>query len=143
MTPTVEKLIRRTTILTGALGVVLSPIPLADEILLLPIYAVMTTRIGKDHGIKARALPWKPICATALSGLAARAAINVTVSYIPGVAAAANAATAVALTQFFGRWVDDICARPGEARSLGMNEILQSIRPKKAAKDAGANGATA
>jgi uncharacterized protein (DUF697 family) len=142
MSPRVERLIRRTSIATGVLGVVLSPIPLADELLLLPIYAFLSSRIGKDHELPARAMPWKPICATAIAGLAARAAINVTVSYIPGVAAAANAATAVALTQFFGRYVDEACAHPEDARPLGIEDIVERIRPKKREGDGAAHGAT-
>ena len=128
----VDRLIRRTSILTAALGVILSPIPLADELLLLPIYGVMTTRIGKVHGLAGRQIPWRPIAATAVAGLAARAAVNVTVSYIPGVAAAANAVSAVALTQYFGRYVDQACDHPEAARAISVQEILASIRPKKA-----------
>jgi uncharacterized protein (DUF697 family) len=135
MSPGVERIIRRTSIVTGALGVILSPIPLADELLLLPIYAVLSAKIGKDHGLAAGAVPWKPICATAIAGLAARAAVNVTVSYIPGVAAAANAATAVALTQFFGRYVDDACAHPEGAKPLGVKDVIERIRPKRSSPD--------
>jgi uncharacterized protein (DUF697 family) len=140
MSPAVVKLVRRTSIGTGVLGVILSPIPLADELLLLPVYAVLSARIGKDHGLSVRAIPWRPIGATAVAGLAARAAVNVTVSYIPGVAAVANAATAVALTQFFGRYVDEACAHPETARSLGVQDVIESIRPRKASSD-GAGGA--
>jgi uncharacterized protein (DUF697 family) len=141
MSPRVERLIRRTSIATGALGVILSPIPLADELLLLPIYAVMSSRIGKDHSLDVRAMPWKPICATAIAGLGARAAVNVTVSYIPGVAAAANAVTAVALTQFFGRYVDEACANPKGARALGVQDVIERIRPRKGVVDGARSGA--
>src|ERR1019366_6955722 len=105
----VDRLIRRASILSAALGVVLSPIPLADELLLLPIYGVMTARIARQRGLAAKGIPWRPVMATPAAGLAARAAVNVTVSYIPGVAAFANAVSAVALTQFFGRYVDGAC----------------------------------
>jgi uncharacterized protein (DUF697 family) len=128
----VERVIRRTSILTAALGVILSPIPLADELLLLPIFGLMTTRIGKQHGLTSRGIPWKPVGATAVAGLAARAAINVTVSYIPGIAAAANAVSAIALTQFFGRYVDGVCDDPLNARAISMQEIISTIRSKKA-----------
>jgi uncharacterized protein (DUF697 family) len=141
MSPGVEKLIRRTSIATGALGVIFSPIPLVDELLLLPIYAVMSVRIGRDHSLDARAMPWRPICATAIAGLAARAAVNVTVSYIPGVAAAANAVTAVALTQFFGRYVDEACAHPEGAKPLGVQDVIERIRPRKGTVDGAPSGA--
>jgi uncharacterized protein (DUF697 family) len=140
MSPLVERLIRRTSIATGALGVILSPIPLADELLLLPVYAYLSFRIGKDHSLDARAIPWKPICATTIAGLAARAAVNVTVSYIPGVAAAANAATAVALTQLIGRYVDDACAHPEEAKPLGVQDVIERIRPRRGGQHAAPPG---
>jgi uncharacterized protein (DUF697 family) len=124
----VDRLIRRASILSAALGVVLSPIPLADELLLLPIYGVMTARIARQRGLAAKGIPWRPVMATAAAGLAARAAVNVTVSYIPGVAAFANAVSAVALTQFFGRYVDGACKDPGGARAFSVKEILASLR---------------
>jgi len=131
MSPRVERLIRRTSLVSATLGVVLSPLPLVDELLLLPIYGALASRIGKDHDLAFGQMPWKPICATALAGLAARAAVNLTVSYVPGVAAAANAVSAIALTQFFGRYVDEACAHPTDARPLGMQDIINHIRAKK------------
>jgi uncharacterized protein (DUF697 family) len=127
----IERVIRRTTYVSAVLGVVLSPIPLADEIVLLPTYGVLAVKIGQAHGIPFGAMPWRPIALTALAGLGARAAVNITVSYIPFVAAAANAASAVALTTFFGRYVDGVCRDPKEARALSMKDILESIRPPK------------
>ncbi len=129
MGPTVERVVRRTSLLTAALGVVLSPIPLADELLLLPIYGLMTRRIGKEHGLSAQGIPWRPIAATAVAGLAARAAVNVTVAYIPGVAAVANAVSAAALTRFMGGYVDTACEHPESARAVTVQEILSRLRP--------------
>jgi uncharacterized protein (DUF697 family) len=142
MSPRVERLIRRTSILTAALGVVLSPLPLVDELFFLPIYGVLTSRIAKDHHLLFRQVPWKPICATALAGLAARAAVNLTVSYVPGVAAAASAASAVALTQFFGHYVDGACAHPNDAKPLGVQEVVNHIRSSKKVPPAAPVGAT-
>src|SRR5579859_3055092 len=128
MNPTVDRVIRRTSLVTAVLGVVLSPIPLADELLLLPIYVHLTRRIGKERGLPPDQIPWKPVATTAIAGLAARAAVNITVSYIPGVAAVANAVSAVALTQFFGRYVDGVCDDPASARPLSVQEILATLR---------------
>ena len=49
MTEAVRKLLARTSMVTGALAVVLSPIPLADEIVFLPVFGVMAARIGKTR----------------------------------------------------------------------------------------------
>jgi uncharacterized protein (DUF697 family) len=120
--------VRRTSLVAAAIAVVLSPIPLADEIALLPVYGVMASRIGKAHGLIARDLPWRPIASTAIAALAARAAINVTVSYIPGVAAVANCISAVTVTQLLGSYIDDACADPAKAHPLTVREIGDRIR---------------
>ncbi len=126
----ISRLIRRTTALAGALGVVLSPIPLADELVLLPMYGVMTARVAAQRGLSLRRVPWRPVLTTAVAGLVARGLVNVTVAYIPGVAAAANAVSAVALTQFFGRYVDGACQDPEGARAFSAKEILSTLRRK-------------
>jgi uncharacterized protein (DUF697 family) len=120
----VRKLVARTSYVTGALAVVLSPIPLADELALLPVFGVMTGGIAKTHGLKLGDVPWRPIATTTVAALAARATLNLAVSYIPGVAAVANAVSAVGVTRLLGRYVDDACADPGGARPLSAKEIL-------------------
>jgi len=127
----VARTIRRATIASIAVGVILSPIPLADELVLLPGYGVLTARIARAHGLSLAEVPWRPIAVTAVAGLGARAAVNVTVSYIPFVAAAANAASAVALTQFMGRYVDTACENASQGRAteaLGWKEVVDRIR---------------
>lgn len=113
---------------SAVLAAVLSPIPLADEIILIPVFGVLATRIGKHHGLSAGALPWRAISVTALSGLTARATLNLAVSFIPGVAAVANAASAVALTEFFGRFVDEACAQPAEAKGVGVKAVFEMLK---------------
>jgi len=128
MTDAVKKTVRRTSLVAGEIAVVLSPIPLADEIALIPVYGVMASSIGKSRGLAARDLPWRPIAATAVAALAARAAINVTVSYIPGVAAVGNAISAVTVTNLLGAYIDYACADPASAKPLGMKEIGERIK---------------
>jgi uncharacterized protein (DUF697 family) len=128
MTDDARKAVRGASLVAGAIAVVLSPIPLADEIALLPVFGVMAARIGKGHGLAARDLPWKALSTTAFTALAARAAVNVTVSYIPGVAAVANAASAVALTHVLGAYVDDVCKDPASAHVLTFREVTEKMK---------------
>jgi uncharacterized protein (DUF697 family) len=102
----VKRVIWQTTVTSAALGVVLSPIPLADELLLVPIYGVMTARIGKARGVGLHKVPWRPLGTAILAGLAARAAANIGFAFIPGVAAVANAISAAALTKLLGEYAD-------------------------------------
>jgi uncharacterized protein (DUF697 family) len=132
MSPEVSKTIHKTSAVTGIVAIILSPIPLADELVFGPVYAFMTTRIATHHALKRSDIPWKPIAATIVAALAARAALNVAVAYIPGVAAAANAVTAVAVTELLGQYVDTTCADPASARKLSVKEIAETLRKQVA-----------
>jgi uncharacterized protein (DUF697 family) len=138
-TPTadVTAVIRRAAVIAAAVGVVLSPIPLADEIVLFPGYGLLTATLARSRGVALRRVPWRPIALTALAGLGARAAVNLTVSYIPFVAAVANAASAAALTTVLGRYVDAACVGAAEGRTveaLGWKDIVEAlgVRPSPA-----------
>ncbi len=112
----VKRVILQTTVASAALGVILSPIPLADELLLLPVYGVMSARIARARGLGVIGAPWRPVGAAVLAGLAARAAANVGFAFLPGVAAVANALSAAALTKVIGEYADSAC-RKGAASS--------------------------
>ncbi len=128
MSEAVRKLVARTSYVSGAIAVVLSPIPLADEIAFLPVFGVMAARIAKTHGLAMKDVPWRPIATTTLAALAARATVNLAVSYIPGVAAVANAVSAVTLTRMLGSYVDEACAQPKAAQALSVKEIVARMK---------------
>ena len=130
MDPRVARIVHRTGVLNAVIGVVLSPIPLADELVLFPIFGWMTKRIAAIHELPADRIPWKPIMTTRIAALAARAAVNVGVSYIPGVAAVANAVSAFALTELVGGYIDRVCQDPEAARALSMQEVLLSLKDR-------------
>ena len=132
MTPEVSKIVHRTSIVTAVIAVILSPIPLADEIVFVPVYGVLTSKIARTYGLALGDIPWKPMLRTALTALAARAAVNVGVSYIPGVAAAMNAVTAGLLTEFFGGYVDATCADPTNVKTPTVKQIIETLRQQLA-----------
>ena len=127
MHASVSRIIHRTSVGAAAMGMVLSPIPLADEIVFVPVFAWLASRIGKEHGLPRSRVPWRPIAKTAFSGLAARAAINVTVAFVPGVAAVANAVSAAVLTELVGGFIDAACSDPEAARPLGIKEFAAQL----------------
>jgi hypothetical protein len=126
----VKRTIRNTTIFTVGIAVVLSPIPLADELVFFPTYGLMARNIAKHHSIAARSLPWKSIMTTVGGALVARAAINVSVAALPGVSAAANATSAVFLTTLLGNYIDAICTDPTAPRAMSMREILAQLKAR-------------
>jgi uncharacterized protein (DUF697 family) len=136
MEPGVRSLIHRTSIVSAGFGVVMSPIPLLDELALLPIYTVMTSRIGKHHSLKWGQIPWRPILKTTAAGLVARAALNLTVALIPGVSAVGSAVTAAALTEIFGTYVDGACASPATATPMSVKHVLGMLKDLVAKKQA-------
>ena len=133
MNDAVKSIVQRNTVASAVIGAVLSPIPLIDEVVLIPFYLLMAKKIAGKHELGRGQVPWKPIARTTFNGLLARAAVNVTVSYIPGVAAAANAASAAALTALLGSYVDDACKEPATAQPIGVKAIVGVLKDKLSA----------
>lgn len=98
----VARAIRRASVAAATIAVVLSPIPFADELALLPVYGWLTVRVARACGVVPQAIPWAPLAQKALVGLGVRAAVNAPVAAVPGLAAAMNATTAVVLTRYYG-----------------------------------------
>jgi uncharacterized protein (DUF697 family) len=117
----------RTAVVAAALGAVLSPIPLADEAALLPIYALMAARIGRVHGLSPRRLPWRPMLRSAATGLSVRAGMNLAFALLPGISAIANASSAATLTVLLGRWFDEACRDPKSARAISPATLLEAL----------------
>jgi uncharacterized protein (DUF697 family) len=105
----VTRIVWQTSFLSAALGAALSPIPFADEIVLVPVYGIMASRIGKAHGLGITEVPWRPIFGAITAGLATRAALSVVVAMIPGVAAVATAVSATVLTRQLASHVSKAC----------------------------------
>jgi hypothetical protein len=110
MTPRAKWIARASGLGAAAVAAILSPIPLADEIVIGPGLLGIAAIVGLDRGLTLRELPWRALAATAAAGLGARAALNLAVTSLPGVAAVVNAATAFALTHAYAEWADRACA---------------------------------
>jgi uncharacterized protein (DUF697 family) len=139
VTSDVKKLIHRTSAVAAGISVVLSPIPLLDEVVLLPAYGIFTARIASRHGLGMAQIPWRPIWKSAFAGLLARGVVNIGVAFVPGVSAVAGAATAAALTEIFGHYVDEACREPATAMPLTIRGVIATLKlalKKKKASDA-------
>ena len=124
----VQRIVDQSSVAAAVVGVALSPLPLADEALLLPLLGSMAVRIGRVHGLGWKVLPWKAMTGTAVGGLVARATVTLGVSYIPFVAAAANAASAATLTGAFGAYADRACNDPAQAHTETLDELKVDVR---------------
>jgi uncharacterized protein (DUF697 family) len=130
MKPEVSAAINKTSAAAAAIAAVLSPVPMADELVMLPLFGFLARRIAREHGLSASKTPWRPLFGTAVKGLAARAAVNLAVAFVPGVAAVANATSAVGLTQWFGRFADEVCGNPA-AQPPGLESLFTVLKIKR------------
>jgi uncharacterized protein (DUF697 family) len=128
MTDDTRALVHKTSIANATIAVVLSPIPLVDELILMPVFGVLGARIAKRHQVAKGKTPWRPMMKSAAVGLVARALVNVTVAAVPGVSAAVGAATAVALTEILGEHFDTACADPEHAKALAVREVVDMLK---------------
>ena len=128
MDRSIRRVIHTTSATAAAIGALLSPFPLLDELFLAPLYGLMALRIGRLHALGPTAIPWHPIARTTMNGLLARAGANLAFALIPGVSAAANALSAAALSEWLGRYFDASCDAPAEASSVPIGVIVADLR---------------
>ena len=115
--------------LSAAVAALLSPIPLADEIALMPLYAALAARLARIHRVPLRHVPWGALAATTWNGLVARAAANLAFNLLPLLAAGVNATTATVLTVSLGRYFDRALAHPEVAPDvIGFREPHDELR---------------
>jgi uncharacterized protein (DUF697 family) len=121
-------IVTRTSVAAAVIGAILSPIPLADELVLVPVYAVMAARIGRVHRLALTKMPWRAMGRTTLTGLGVRAGLNLAFAFVPGVAAVANATSAATLTVLLGKWFDDACRDPKAAKAVSPAMMLEALK---------------
>jgi uncharacterized protein (DUF697 family) len=110
MTPRAHRIVRASGLGAAAVAALLSPVPLADELVIGPGLLGLGALVGRERGLTWRELPWRSLAAAAAAALGARAALNLAVTSLPVVAAVVNAATAFALTRAYAEWADRACA---------------------------------
>jgi uncharacterized protein (DUF697 family) len=113
---------------SAAIAVLLSPIPLLDEVVLVPVYASVVARLARIHRVPLSVVPWRAFAASTFNGLLARAGVNLAVAIVPIVSAVADAATASTLTMSLTRYFDDALADPEvEPAVLGMAGLRDEL----------------
>ena len=127
--PSCNRTVAIASTLSAALAALLSPFPLADEVLLVPLYACVVANLARIHGVTLRKVPWRAFALTTRNGLIARAGVNLAVSLLPFVAAVANATSATVLTASLGRYFDQAIAKPDvEPAVIGVHSLRDELR---------------
>ena len=119
---------------------VTQPIPGADELLVVPIHYALCARLARTRGVSVFKLPWRSIQRIIWYGAAARLVANFSLGLVPVLGAFSNSITAIALTEFLARWLDELLEHPEqpppEVTMEGLKALFAgALRRSGAAKD--------
>jgi uncharacterized protein (DUF697 family) len=137
-----RRITNRASGVAAVLSFVTQPIPGADEILVVGIHYYLVVRLARARGVSVRKLPWRSLQRIVWYGAGARLAANFSLGLVPIVGMFSNAITAVVLTEFLARWLDDYLENPEspppEVTKEGLKELFaNAIRCRKKKPDAG------
>jgi uncharacterized protein (DUF697 family) len=114
MQPDVRRLTNRHAAITAVASFILQPIPAADELVVVPIHYYFAASLTRKRGAKVMSAPWGKVQKIIWGGAVARLFANFTIGLVPVAGAFSNAITAVALTEYLARYLDDALDHPGE-----------------------------
>jgi uncharacterized protein (DUF697 family) len=148
-----EKTSRRITLVYSGVAAVASfvvqPIPAADELIVVPLHYWFCVRLARARRFSLLKLPWRSVQRIIWYGAAARLVVNFSLGLVPVVGAFSNSITAIALTEFLGRYMDEFMSNPDqpppEITMDGLKSLFEAVLKKKQAQapDAGESAPTA
>ncbi|HEY8041234.1 MAG TPA: hypothetical protein VIF15_15615 [Polyangiaceae bacterium] len=138
-----ERRSRRITNRASGVAAVLSfltqPIPAADELLVVGIHYYLVVRLARARKVSVFKLPWRSLQRIVWYGAGARLVANFSLGLVPLLGAFSNAITAIALTEFLARWLDEYIEHPEspppDVTMAGLKQLFTSAIKKKKAKE--------
>lgn len=134
MEDTTRRLTHRYSTIGAVAAILAQPIPGLDEFIVVPIHYRLVRRIATERGVSVKTLPWKQLRKIIWYGALGRAAGNYSLGLIPGFGMVTNAVTAVALTEYLGRYLDDVIANPDREAPEVTRESLTELFTEALAK---------
>lgn len=134
-----RKIVNRLSGVSAVAAFVSQPIPALDELIVVPIHYWLCVRVARARGVSIRKLPWPQLKRIIWYGAAARLVANFSLGLVPVAGMFANAVTAIALTEYLGRYLDDVIEHPDKTPPEITMEALKdlfkdAIAKKKAAE---------
>ena len=134
-----ERRSRRITNRASGVAAVLSfltqPIPGADELLVVGIHYYLVVRLARSRDVSVLKLPWRSLQRIVWYGAGTRLVANFSIGLVPVVGMFSNAITAIALTEFLARWLDEYILHPEtpppDVTMAGLKEIFANALKKK------------
>jgi uncharacterized protein (DUF697 family) len=132
---------RITNVWSGVAAVtafVTQPVPALDEIIVVPIHYALVARLAHARGVSVRELPWRSIQRVIWYGAGARLVANFSLGLVPVLGAFANSITAIALTEYLSRWLDQVISNPDQpppdVTMDGLKALFKEALEKRAAE---------
>jgi hypothetical protein len=88
------------------------PVPALDELIVVPLHYRLIRRMAEERSVPVKSLPWVQLRRVIWYGAVARLVGNFSVGFVPVVGMFSNAITAIALTEYLARYLDDVLAHP-------------------------------
>jgi uncharacterized protein (DUF697 family) len=111
------------------------PVPGLDEIIVVPIHYALVARLARARGVSVLKLPWRSIQRIIWYGAAARLVANFSLGLVPVAGAFANSVTAIALTEYLSRWLDEVISNPDhpppEVTMDGLKTLFKDALTKR------------
>ena len=113
MVPVLQRLTAKYAVFTAIAAFVTQPVPVADEVVVLPIHYWFAGVFVRRRGNRLRQAPWLGVNLIILGGLGARIASRLTLGFLPPAGAFANAASSAAVTVLLATYLDRRLPEPG------------------------------
>ena len=106
MAPELRRLTIKYSVITAVTAFVTQPLPILDEIAVLPLHYWFAGMFLKKRGRSVLRAPWRWVNAIIWGGVGARVASRFTLGFIPPTGAFENATTAAAVTVALAKYLD-------------------------------------
>jgi hypothetical protein len=106
MAPELVRLTAKYSVITAITAFVTQPIPVADEIVVLPMHYWFAGVFIRKAGSGILRAPWLAVSAIIWGGVGARIASRLTLGFLPPAGAVANAVSSGAVTALLARYLD-------------------------------------
>jgi uncharacterized protein (DUF697 family) len=130
-----RRITNRASGVAAVVSFITQPIPAADELLVVGIHYYLVVRLARSRGVSVLELPWRSLQRIVWYGAGARLVANFSIGLIPVVGMFSNAITAIALTEFLARWLDEYILHPEtpppDVTMAALKEVFASALKKK------------
>jgi uncharacterized protein (DUF697 family) len=124
----------------AVLSFLTQPVPGADELLVVGIHYYLVVRLARSRGASVMDLPWRSLQRIVWYGAGARLVGNFSLGLVPFLGMFSNAATAIALTEYLARWLDEYLEHPDhpppEVTLDGLKQLFANALKKKSKDEA-------